>query len=60
MDDNSKGKIHIYKAGPRGAAVQEQGRQIVKSMMPSTSRIIPTPSRPLRLETNKSPETKIS
>lgn len=60
MDDNSKGKIHIYKAGPRGAAVQEQGRQIVKSMTLSSSRTITTPSRPLRLKTNEEPGTKIS
>lgn len=60
MDDNSKGQIHIYKAGPRGAAIQEQGRQIIKSTMPSSSRATTTPPRPLRLETNKPPEAKSS
>jgi len=58
MGENLKGQIHIYKAGPRGAAMQEQDRQIIKSTMPSSSRTIATPPRPLRLETNKPPETK--
>ena len=43
----------IYKAGPRGAVVQEQDRQMIKSTMTSSSRTITTPPRPLRLETKK-------
>jgi len=58
MDENSKGKIHIYKAGPRGAAMQEQDRQIVKSTTLSSSRTTTTPSRPLRLQTNTEPGAK--
>ena len=58
MDENSKGKIHIYKAGPRGAAMREQDRQIVKSTTLSSSRTITAPSQPLRLETNEAPGTK--
>lgn len=57
MDENSKGKIHIYKVGPRGAAVQEDARQVIKSTMASSSRTPAVPSRPLRLET---PSTKNS
>lgn len=60
MDENSKGKIHIYKAGPRGAAVQEDARQLIKSTMASSSRTLAAPSRPLRLETNETPDTKNS
>lgn len=60
MDENSKGQIHIYKAGPRGAAMEEQDRQIIKSTMPSSSRTIASPLRPLHLETNKPPEAKNS
>lgn len=56
MDENSKGKIHIYKAGPRGAAVREQDRQIIKSTAPSSSRS--TPTRPLRLDTKEKPGAK--
>lgn len=58
MDENSKGRIHIYKAGPRGEAMQEQDRQVIKSTMASSSRAITTSPRPLRLETNKAPRTK--
>ena len=60
MDEKSKGQIHIYKAGPRGAAIQEQNRQIVKSTTPGSSRTITTTPRPLHLETDKPPEKKNS
>lgn len=60
MDENSKGKIHIYKAGPRGAAIQEENRQIIKSTMASSTRTPLTPSRPLRLKTDGAPGTKSS
>lgn len=60
MDENSKGQIHIYKAGPRGAAVQEQDHQIIKSTVSSSSRTSTTPPRPLRLETKKAAGTKSS
>lgn len=60
MDENSRGQIHIYKAGPRGEAMQDQDRQVIKSTMPSSSRAITTSPRPLRLETNKAPRTKSS
>ncbi|MFZ2227483.1 MAG: hypothetical protein WA090_07355 [Candidatus Nanopelagicaceae bacterium] len=60
MDENSKGQIHIYKAGPRGAAMKEQDRQIIKSTMSDSSRTITTSPRPLRLETSKSPDAKSS
>ena len=60
MDENSRGQIHIYKAGPRGVAMQEQDRQIINSTISSSSRAITTSPQPLRLETNKAPGTKNS
>lgn len=60
MDENSKGKIHIYKAGPRGAAMREQDRQLTKSTTLGSSRTATTPSRPLRLRTNETPGTESS
>ena len=57
MDENSKGKIHIYKAGPRGAAVRESDRQVIKTTESSAMRTAATPPRPLHLEINEDSKT---
>ena len=58
MAEDQKGKIFVYKVGPRGAAVRESDHQVMQTTVPNATHI--RPSRPLRLETNEAPETKSS
>lgn len=58
MAEDQKGKIFVYKVGPRGAAVRESDHQAMQTTVPNATRT--RPSRPLRLQTNEAPETKSS
>lgn len=58
MAEDQKGKIFVYKVGPRGAAVRESDHQVMQTTMPNATRT--RPLLPLRLEINEKPGTKSS